>query len=200
MTLTHTTANSVSESVSPSRRCCSCIQEKCSPLFYWNSHFWCRCRRYTNTPQIKCIKLKDRKLKTPSLSKGMSTYSKSPSENEGWRFSNGKRVTKAAPIFISTSATSPRLGTHTLNSWFPFFTVNQTENMWPHSNKNKEIIWKMFACVVKHWPIWQAAVQAMSQRACNIFFEISLSLWTDIICQKKDTFLFLFHFLFRPES
>lgn len=183
----------MSESVSPSRRCCSCIQEKCSAPFYWNSHFWCRCRPYANTPQIKCIKLKDRKLKTPNLSKGMSTYSKSPSENEGWRFSNGKRVTKAAPIFISTSATSARLGTHTLNSWFPFFTVNQTENMWPHSNKSKEIIWKK--CLHVWWSTDQSDKQLYKR--CHrepviSFLKPAFHYGLTSSGKKKDTFLFLF--------
>ncbi len=82
------------------------------------------------------------------------TYSRTPSVNGGCRFSKGKRVTNAAPIFIRTSATSAKLGTHTLNCWLPLFT------------KERERKKKLLAClkiweeipdgwvVAVHWPIW----------------------------------------------
>lgn len=48
------------------------------------------------------------------------TYNKSLSVNEGCKFSKGKRTTKAAPIFIRTSAISAKVGIHTSKFCLPF--------------------------------------------------------------------------------
>lgn len=59
--------------------------------------------------------------------------------NGGCRFSKGKRVTNATPIFIRTSATSAKLGTHTLNSLLPFFTEEE-KKMSTCLNNSKETL------------------------------------------------------------
>lgn len=48
------------------------------------------------------------------------TYNKSLSVKEGCKFSKGKRPTKAAPIFIRTSAISAKVGIHTSKFCLPF--------------------------------------------------------------------------------
>lgn len=134
--------------VSPSRRCCSWLRGSFSVPSYTDSHSWGMRRLCANkvAAQLTIMKKQHANSSTGSSQQMHGTHRRSPSVKGGWRFSNGKRETKAAPMFTSTSATSAKLGTHTLNCWSPFLTENQrtsyrTVQTWCSKKKKKTCVW-----------------------------------------------------------